>query len=316
MKQFLVLVFSFLFAATTAIASEKIKIGLAVDQLFESRVAENDAIKDEAMKRGYTVIEVVADGDAQTQNQQIQSLITQGVKAILVCAVDQNTIERALIAAKRAGIAIIAYDRSLPKSRVVDTFVGPDSLADGRLAGNYTAQQLKNVQGEKIIVELIGALNDQNGIDRSKGFREGIASLENVKLIEVPTGWDSARALAGTQNAFQANAVVHSVFAATDTQIPSVETVLTDLGKLKQVGEDGHVVVTGINGSLDGYQSTAKGTADGIVVMNLDKIGRTAVDLATKLMNGETVERRNVVSGNFYTTGNIVQHKASIWGAK
>lgn len=44
MKQLLTLVFSFLFAATTAIASEKIKIGLAVDQLFESRVAENDAI--------------------------------------------------------------------------------------------------------------------------------------------------------------------------------------------------------------------------------------------------------------------------------
>ncbi|MCZ2723469.1 sugar ABC transporter substrate-binding protein [Marinomonas sp. 15G1-11] len=316
MKKLLALLFSLTFVMNSATAAEKITIGLAVDQLFESRVAENDAIKDEAAKRGYSVIEVVADGDAQTQNQQIQSLITQGVKAILVCAVDQNTIERALMAADRAGIAIVAYDRSLAKSRVVDTFVGPDSLADGRLAGAYTAKQLAKVKGEKVIVELIGALNDQNGIDRSKGFREAIEGLDNVKLIEVPTDWDSARALSGTQNAFQANPIVHSVFAATDTHIPSVETVLTDLGKLKPAGTDGHVVITGINGSLDGYQATSKGIADGIVVMNLDKIGRTAVDLAEKLINGETVERRNVVSGNFYTTDNIQQHKDAIWGAK
>lgn len=316
MKKLLALLFSLTFVMNSATAAEKITIGLAVDQLFESRVAENDAIKDEAAKRGYSVIEVVADGDAQTQNQQIQSLITQGVKAILVCAVDQNTIERALMAADRAGIAIVAYDRSLAKSRVVDTFVGPDSLADGRLAGAYTAKQLAKVKGEKVIVELIGALNDQNGIDRSKGFREAIEGLDNVKLIEVPTDWDSARALSGTQNAFQANPIVHSVFAATDTHIPSVETVLTDLGKLKPAGTDGHVVITGINGSLDGYQATSKGIADGIVVMNLDKIGRTAVDLAEKLINGETVKRRNVVSGNFYTTDNIQQHKDAIWGAK
>ena len=84
-------------------------------------------------------------------------------------------------------------------------FVGPDSLIDGRLAGEFTAMALEDREGELVIVELIGALNDQNGIDRSAGFREGISTLENVTIIEVPTDWDSARALSGTQNAFQAN---------------------------------------------------------------------------------------------------------------
>ena len=196
MKRFLTLVFALsLCHATSSTAQDAITLGLSVDQLFESRVGVNNAIKAEAEKRGYELIEVVADGDAQTQNQQIQSLITQGVDAILVCAVDQNTIERALMAAQRADIPVVAYDRDLPASRVVAAFVGPDSLADGREAGAYTAEQLKAIEGEKVIVELIGALNDQNGIDRSKGFREELASLDNVKLIEVPTDWDSARAL-------------------------------------------------------------------------------------------------------------------------
>ncbi|GAA6208508.1 ABC transporter substrate-binding protein [Cognatishimia sp. WU-CL00825] len=292
-----------------------ITIGLSVDQLFESRVAVNDGIKAEASDRGYDVIEVVADGDAQQQNAQIQSLIAQGVDAILVCAVDQNTIERALLAAKRADIPVVAYDRDLPDSRVVQAFVGPDSLIDGRLAGEYTAKALSGKTGQITIVELIGALNDQNGIDRSKGFREGIAKLENVNLIEVPTDWDSARALSGTQNAFQANPEVAAVFAATDTHIPAVETVLADLGKLAPMSDDGHVVITGVNGSNDGYQAVLSGTADAFVVMGTEATGRKAVDLAANILAGVAVERLNYVGGNLYTAADAEANKAKIWGA-
>ena len=305
---------SSILAANVAHA-DGVTIGLSVDQLFESRVAVNNGIKAEASDRGYTVVEVVADGDAQQQNAQIESLIAQGVSAILVCAVDQSTIERALVAAKRAGIPVVAYDRDLPDSAVVQSFVGPDSLIDGRLAGEYTAKALASYEGTINIVELIGALNDQNGIDRSKGFREGIAGLANVNLIEVPTDWDSARALSGTQNAFQANPEVAAVFAATDTHIPAVETVLTDLGKLKPIGEAGHVVITGVNGSNDGYQAVLSGTADAFVVMGTEATGRKAVDLIAHLLAGETVDRTNYVGGNLYTISDAEANKAKIWGA-
>ncbi len=315
MRKFLGAITAAAVSMATAVMADDITIGLSVDQLFESRVAVNNGIKAGAADKGYEVIEVVADGDPQQQNAQIQSLIAQGVDAILVCAVDQNTIERALIAAQRAGIPVVAYDRDLPDSRVVQAFVGPDSLVDGRLAGEYTAKALADAEGEIVIVELIGALNDQNGIDRSAGFREGIASLENVKLIEVPTDWDSARALSGTQNAIQANPDVAAVFAATDTHIPAVETVLADTGKLVPMGEEGHVVITGVNGSRDGYDAVLSGTADAFVVMGTDATGRTAVDLVSRILAGETVDRVNYVGGDLYTIENTEANAAKIWGA-
>lgn len=292
-----------------------ITIGLAVDQLFESRVAVNNGIHAEAKDRGYTVVEVVADGDAQQQNAQIQSLIAQGVDAILVCAVDQNTVERALVAAKKANIPVVAYDRDLPDSTVVQSFVGPDSKVDGRLAGEYTAKALAGYEGQINILELIGALNDQNGIDRSAGFREGIASLKDVKIIEVPTDWDSARALSGTQNAFQATPDIAAVFAATDTHIPAVETVLTDLGRLVPVGEKGHVVITGVNGSRDGYDAVVNGTADAFVVMGTEATGRKAVDLVAEILAGNAVARTNYVGGNLYAGADAAANAAKIWGA-
>ncbi|MGC6455570.1 MAG: sugar ABC transporter substrate-binding protein [Coraliomargaritaceae bacterium] len=303
------------FALTPAFA-KKITLGLSVDQLFESRVGVNNAIKEEAEKRGFDVIEVVADGDAQSQNAQIQSLITQQIDALLVCAVDQNTIERALMLARRSKIPVVAYDRDLPKSRVVAAFVGPDSVSDGREAGAYTAKLLQDIEGEVLVLELLGALNDQNGIDRSKGFREKIEILPNVKIIKVPTDWDSARALSGTQNAFQANNKIHAVFAATDTHIPAVETVLSGLDKLHLAGEDGHVILTGINGSNDGYQAVAKGHADGIVVMDLAGTGQKAVSLAADLIEGKQVKRTNVIPGIFYTHEDIEANQSKVWGAK
>ena len=290
---------------SNVISAKEITIGLSVDQLFESRVGVLNAIKAEAKLRGYKVIEVVADGDAQTQNAQIQSLVTQQVDAILVCAVDQNTIERALIGAKRKNIPIVAYDRSLPDSRAVDAYVGPDSYADGLEAGQYMAEQLKNEKGKIQVLELLGALNDQNGIDRSKGFNDAIKQLPGIEVIAMPTDWDSSKALAATQNAFQANDNIKGIFAATDTQIPSIETVLADLNRLQLVGTPGHVVITGVNGSNDGYEATLNGIADGIVVMNLDATGRKAIDLADKLIQGNKVTMNNVIAGSFYNSKNV-----------
>ncbi|QUI25437.1 sugar ABC transporter substrate-binding protein [Vallitalea pronyensis] len=291
-------------------------IGISVDQLFESRVGVIDAAKAELDKNGYSYIEVVADGDPQTQNAQIQSLINQKVDAILVCAVDQNTIETALLAAKKAKIPVVAYDRDLPESEAIDSFVGPDSIADGVEAGTYMAEQLKDENGKVVVLELLGALNDQNGIDRSKGFNEAMAALAHVEIVAMPTDWDSAKALSATQNAFQANPDIKAIFAATDTQIPSIETVLTDLGKMNKVGEEGHVIVCGINGSNDGYEATANGIADGIVVMDLKTTGETAAQHAIALIKGEEIEEKVVIPGIFYTTENIEANKDTIWGAK
>ena len=130
----------------------------------------------------------------------------------------------------------------------------------------------------------------------------------------MPTDWDSQKALDATQNAFQANPDIKAIYCPTDTQIPSVETVLTDFGKLKMVGEDGHIVVCGINGSKSGYDATLKGISDGIVVMDLTRTGETAVKNAIALVKGESIEKDTVIPGIFYTTENIEANKDKIWG--
>ena len=91
--------------------------------------------------------------------------------------------------------------------------------------------------------------------------------------------------------------------------------MLTDLGRLVPVGKPGHVVITGVNGSRDGYDAVVGGTADAFVVMGTEATGRMAVDLVARILAGEKVERTNYVGGTLYTGADAAANAAKIWGA-
>lgn len=290
-------------------------LGLSIDQQFESRMGVIDAIKIEAKKHNYKVEEMNADGDAQIQNLQIESLVNKKVDAILVCAVDQNIIEEALLKAKEKNIPVIAFDRNLPDSVAIDTYIGPDSIADGRTCGKAMIEALVNNKGRIKVLELVGALNDQNGIDRSKGWNEEVQLLENVEVIQMPTDWDNQTALEATQNAFQTNPDIKGIYCATDSFIPSIKKVLEDRGLNTLVGEKNHIFINGVNGSKAGYEAVVTGVADGFLVMDLQTTGKTTVQLALKLIRGEKVERVHLIPGIYYTYKDAEANKDKIWGA-
>ena len=93
-------------------------IGLSVDQGFASRNYETDIIEEEAEKLGYEVYELIAGGNAEAQNSQIERLLEKNISALLVCAVDRNKIESALLQAKAKGVHSDAdRDQTVPDTR-------------------------------------------------------------------------------------------------------------------------------------------------------------------------------------------------------
>ena len=305
-------------ADDTAPAEGGKTIGLSVDSSFGSRIAETDAIKEKAAEMGYEVTEVVAEGDATLQNSQIETLVNQGVDAIIVCAVNDSTIETALLKADAKDIPVIAFDRNLDKIESMDIYyAGTDSVADGIECGKAMGEALKD-QGKVKILELIGSLDDPNGVDRQVGFEQGIFEVlgeENVELIEGPTNWDGQTAQEATQNAFQANDDIVGVYAPADFFFPLIQEVLVSEGKAFNVGEEGHVFVNGVNGDQPGYEAVVAGTADGFLVVDQAAIGYKAVELVDQVLAGESVDAKNLIPGIYYTKENAEANKDKIWGA-
>ena len=299
-----------------AVKKDKV-IGLSIDQGFESRINVTAAIKRVAGEKGYVVKEMIAEGDAQMQNVQIQSLLSEGIDVLLVCAVDQNLIENTLMEVKSKGVPIVAFDRNLPDSKAIDTYVGPDSIDDGMTCG-YAMIAIAMQKKEKApiyVLELVGALNDQNGIDRSKGFHIAMNSMPEIEVIQVATDWDEKSAKEAVRNAFQIIPEIKAVFCATDAFVPGVNSVLEQMGLKLPVGSKGHICVNGINGSKEGYKAVIDDEIDGFMVMDLERIGRTTVEMAQNLMNEKPVQKLNLVESTYYNKEEALRNKNSIWGA-
>ncbi|MDR1869347.1 MAG: sugar-binding protein [Treponema sp.] len=98
-------------------------IGLAMPETHVLRwVKDGNQLKAEAEKRGYQAEVQWANADQPTQNQQIQSFLTQGAKALVVGCISEGVIS-VIAEAKRDNVAVIAYDRIIPNSADYDYYI-------------------------------------------------------------------------------------------------------------------------------------------------------------------------------------------------
>ena len=67
----------------------------------------------------------------------VQDLITQGVKVIIICPQDATAAAAAAQAARDAGVKVISYDRLIRETDAVDYYVTFDSIAVGEAQGQY-----------------------------------------------------------------------------------------------------------------------------------------------------------------------------------
>lgn len=120
--------------------------------------------------------------DATTQVAQIENFIQSGVDAIIVAAVESNSVEDVCKSAQEAGIKVIAYTQVIENS---DAQYLVDAYNTGYACGERAAQWIKEVYGDE---EVEWALQDlpkyPEIIDRANGIKEAIEELApNAKLV-------------------------------------------------------------------------------------------------------------------------------------
>ncbi|MBK8024023.1 MAG: substrate-binding domain-containing protein [Chloroflexi bacterium] len=157
-----------------------------------------------------------AGNDAETQATQIQSLIDQGVDALLINPVDADAVVASIEAANAAGIPVFTVDRSANGGEVV-AHIASDNFAGGSMAGNYLAEAIGE---EGSVVELKGRENTSAAQQRGAGFNEAIGAFENIEIIAAETAnFDRAEGQTVFAAILEANADIDGVFAHNDEMI-------------------------------------------------------------------------------------------------
>lgn len=123
--------------------AEDAAIGVALpDQTSENWVLAGDLFENGLADAGFddNVQYAGATNPVQDQQQQIQTMIDAGVEVIVIGAADTGQLATQLEAADAAGITVIAYDRLIQNSELVDYYVAFDNFHVGELQATSLLQ--------------------------------------------------------------------------------------------------------------------------------------------------------------------------------
>src|SRR5438876_3851043 len=115
-------------AATGSAQAQSKKIGLAVANLqaeFFNMIKQS--VEAYGKEKGYTVVTVDAKGDATTQVNQIQDLLTQKIDALIYIPAGATAAAVPVKAARAAGIPVVNVDRNADGAPG-DTFIHGESV--------------------------------------------------------------------------------------------------------------------------------------------------------------------------------------------
>ncbi len=156
----------------------------------EWRTANTESIKSAAKEAGIELKFSDAQQKQENQIKAIRSFIAQRVDVIAFSPVVESGWEPVLREAKAAKIPVVLTDRAVNTKdpSLYVTFMGSDFVEEGRKAGRWLVEKMKDSKGDVNIVELQGTVGSAPAIDRKKGFEEVIKADPKFKIIRSQTG--------------------------------------------------------------------------------------------------------------------------------
>ena len=191
-----------------------------------------EMFKTELEAAGFKPIIQAADNKVPTQQQQIESMIQNGAKVIVVGPIDGTQLGAVLEEAKAAGVYVIGYDRLLENTTGVDGVVQFGSVKTGELQAQALLDGLKEMKGEgPWNIELFGGgPADPNAPNFFKGAMSVLQPLIDDGTLTVVSGqtdftqcatmdWDNSKAQARMDSllsGFYSDKEIHGVLSPND----------------------------------------------------------------------------------------------------
>ena len=163
----------------TVAPESKLAVGIVLPTKDEPRwIQDETRFKDALTKAGYDVQILFSQGDSAKEKDNVESLISQGIKVLIICPQDGTAAAAAAEAAKAAGVKVISYDRLIRDTDAVDYYVTFDSVAVGESWGKYLVE---NASGKDNNLYLYaGAASDNNAFL----FFEGAWNVLQPKIAD------------------------------------------------------------------------------------------------------------------------------------
>ncbi|MFJ4789664.1 multiple monosaccharide ABC transporter substrate-binding protein [Streptomyces sp. NPDC088794] len=280
-------------------------IGIAMPTKSSERwIADGKNVVTNLESKGYKTKLVYGEDDPDQQVSQIENLITQGVKGLIIAAIDNKSLNNVLQQAADAKIPVISYDRLILGTKNVDYYASFDNTKVGELQANYIVEKLGLASGKgPFNIELFAGSNDDNN---TKYFFNGAMSvlqpyIDSKKLVvkSKQTGLTQVTTLRwdGTTAQKRMEDVLTSSY-----KTGRVDAVLSpydgiSIGILSALKSDGYgsaskplPVITGQDAELASVKSIIAGEQTQTVYKDTRQLAKVAATMVDDVLNGKKPE--------------------------
>ena len=227
-----------------------------------------------------------ADGDTSKFGTICDGMINAAVNVLLIVNLDSDSGSACLKKAQDAGIQTIDYDR-LTLGGGASFYVSFDNVEVGRLMGQGLEKCLTDAgKTSGNIVYINGDPTDNNAALFKQGYVEALKPAVDAgkyKIVGDQTGeWDATVAGTAFEQLYTANdGAIDGVVSANDTMAGGITA------RLKALGINGQVPVTGQDASIEGLQAILAGDQCMTVYKAIEQEANAASELAIALIKGE-----------------------------
>ena len=255
------------------------------------QIAVTEGAQAKAAELGVELTILSADQDAATQISQIEQCVSEGFDAILFEPVDPDGLRDAAKAASDAGVVVINIVSSCTDWE--DAGISAVSCGNNVKAGENEMQHVADLLGGKGNVAILtGPSAVTDALDRLTGYENILANYPDMKQVVAPADcqWDTAKA----------QATVESWLSAYDLDAIVCQNDGMAVGAGNAAGADSGIVITGLDGTPDGYEAIKDGRITGTVAQDGGAMAANAVEAAVTLLNGGSLESNILITDSVW----------------
>ena len=313
MKKLVAILLILAFAATFAVSckgSGGTLVGIAMPETHVLRwVKDGTSLQTEAVARGYRAEVQYGDANQATQNNQIQSFLTQGAKALVVGSINDG-VASVIAEANRDGVVVVAYDRIIPNSEDYDYYITFNNFKVGVLQAESIVAGLNlgaaTPAAPKYITLFAGSPTDGNAFFFFDGamsvlnpyiksgalvvvgpYPETSADRDNFQRIATEN-WQAPIAKTRMENLLSNDAArftLDAVLAPNDTLARAIIEALKADAKYRSKLP----VISGQDAEFDSAMSIKNGEQYSTVFKDTAKLAEAAIILVDQVLKGQAI---------------------------
>ena len=304
-------------AASSEAATGSANVGVCIYQFADNFMTLYRTDLEEYLKdKGYAVTIVDGKNDQNTQTEQINTFLQQGVDVLIINPVQTTSAQTIVDTISPSGTPIVFINRE-PEKAVLDSYAGKCCYvgADARQSGTYQGELILETETQGDIngdgkITYIMCKGDPENIDAQYRTEYSIKALTDAGkevecLYEYLDNWDQTTAQQDVANALaQYGEKIEVVFCNNDAMALGALQSIQQAGRT--VGKD--VYLVGVDALVEAVQNVVDGNMTG-TVLNDDVGQATKAAEATKLfVEGKDVEKYYWVDYVKVTKENAAQY--------